>query len=102
MADAVDTALDEYAAAPDVEDYAYAAGLIEPPPSRRRRAGAAPEDEYAIVESAEPDAWQPEGPWRPRRPRIPRSPRRGTPESRFGRGTVDIVTVVDDLLDGPD
>ncbi len=88
VADAVDTALDEYTAAPDVEDYAYAAGLIEPPPVPPAPEPEQPlEDEYAIVESAEPDAWQAEEPVEAEAPAdTEESAAVGTPESRFGRG----------------
>ena len=104
VADAVDTALDEYAAAPDVEDYAYAAGLIEPPPVPPAAEPEQPlEDEYAIVESAEPDAWQPEAPVEAEAPPdTEESPAVEPPKAASDAKSVDIVTVVDDLLDGPD
>lgn len=101
VADAVDMALDDYAASPDVEEYAYAAGLMElapipGPPEPERPL----EDEYALVESAEPDAWQAD-PGSEAPPEAEEPPAQEPPEAVTEAPPVDIVTVVDDLLDGP-
>jgi hypothetical protein len=86
VSDAVETGLDEHATAPDTEDYAYAAGLMEPP-----------------VESAEPDVWQSDEPAPPETSAdTEESPAQEPPKAAADADSVDIVTVVDDLLDRPD
>ncbi len=113
MADAVETALDEHAAPPDAEEYAYAAGLTEPvddPGGARARAAA--RGRVRAVEMAEPEAShraeavvpaEPEAPEpRTQEPEESRSPwRRNLPKAASEAPPVDIVTVVDDLLGGP-
>ena len=84
-----------------MEDYAYAAGLVEPvtPPGVPEPAQPL-EDEYALVESAEPDAWQAE-PGSEAPPETEEPAAQEPPEAASGAAPVDIVTVVDDLLDDP-